>query len=307
MDNSDYKQIQLPFPSSNILYIFFNLCYLLWFRKGIFHISGHVHYAILALPKVSTILTIHDLVFLQSYKGIRRRVMKCLFLDLPVRKAKWITTVSDKSKDEIIKYTQCDPNKIIIIPNPLAENCITDFNHSFPIQPRLLFIGTKGNKNLENVIPSLYRLNIHLRIIGELTDKQLLLLRKFEINYSNDFNLTDNQLSNEYRNADIILFPSLYEGFGLPVIEGFCAGKPVITSDISPMREIADDAAFLVDPHSISSIRNAVKEVINNPVLRQSKIEKGRVIARSYESKKIYATYEKLWKQVQIGNEKAVL
>lgn len=307
MDNSDYSQIHLPFPSSNILYIFFNLCYLLRFRKGVFHISGHVHYAILALPKATTILTIHDLVFLQSYKGLRRRVMKWLFLDLPVRKAKWITTVSDKSKDEIIKNTKCNPSKIIVIANPLAENCITDFSHSFPIQPRLLFIGTKDNKNLENVIPSLYRLNIHLRIIGELTDKQLLLLRKFEINFSNDFNLTDHLLSNEYHNADIVLFPSFYEGFGLPVIEGFCAGKPVITSDISPMRDIADDAAFLVDPHSISSIRDGVKEVINNPVLRQSKVEKGRVIARSYGSKKIYAAYEKLWKQVQVGNENPVL
>ena len=307
MDNSDYKQIQLPFSSSNILYIFFNLCYLLRFRKGIFHISGHVHYAILALPKATTILTIHDLVFLQSYKGFRRRVMKWLFLDLPVRKAKWITTVSDKSKDEIIRNTKCDFNKIYVIPNPVAQIFDIDLRNCFPNHPRLLFIGTMPNKNLENVIPALFDLNIHLHIIGELTDKQLLLLRKFEINYSNDFNLTDNQLSNEYHNADIVLFPSLYEGFGLPVIEGFCAGKPVITSDISPMREIADEAAFLVDPHSISSIRDGVKEVINNPILRQSKIEKGRLIARSYESKKIYAVYEKLWKQVQVGNEKAVL
>jgi glycosyltransferase involved in cell wall biosynthesis len=258
---------------------------------------------ILALPKSSTILTIHDLVFLQTYKGLRRRVMKWLFLDLPVRKAKWITTVSDKSKDEIIKYTKCDPNKIIVIANPLAENCFTDFNPYLPRQPRLLFIGTKGNKNLENVIPSLYRLNIHLRIIGELTDKQLLLLRKFEINYSNDFNLSDNQLYNEYHNADIILFPSLYEGFGLPVIEGFCAGKPVITSDISPMKEIADGAAFLVDPYYIPSIRDGVNAVINNPELRQSKVEKGKLIALSYQSKKIYGEYENLWKQVQATNQ----
>jgi glycosyltransferase involved in cell wall biosynthesis len=298
MDVTSYKQIRLPFPSSNVLFILFNLYYLLRFRSGLFHISGHVHYAILALPKSSTILTIHDLVFLQTYKGLRRRVMKWLFLDLPVRKAKWITTVSEKSRDEIIKYTKCDPNKIIVIANPLAENCFTDFNPYFPRQPRLLFIGTKGNKNLENVIPSLYRLNIHLRIIGELTNKQLLLLRKFEINYSNDFNLTDNQLSSEYQNADIILFPSLYEGFGLPVIEGFCAGKPVITSDISPMKEIAENAAFLVDPLSISSIRDGVNAVINSPNLRQSKVEKGRLIAHSYQSKKIYIEYKNLWKQV---------
>jgi glycosyltransferase involved in cell wall biosynthesis len=231
--------------------------------------------------------------------------MKWIFLDIPVRRAKWITTVSDKSKDEIIKYTKCDPSKIFVIANPLSENCNIDLDYAFPKQPRLLFIGTKENKNLENVISSLYGLNIHLRIIGELTTRQQLLLRKFEINFSHDFNLTDHQLSIEYKNADIVLFPSLYEGFGLPVIEGFCAGKPVITSNLSPMKDIAKDAAILVDPHSISSIRDGVNEVIKNPELRQSKVEKGKLIAQVYQSKKILAEYENLWKQVQDSNEKA--
>jgi glycosyltransferase involved in cell wall biosynthesis len=131
------------------------------------------------------------------------------------------------------------------------------------------------------------------------------LLRKFQINYSSAFNLSDDQLSIEYQSADIVLFPSLYEGFGLPVIEGFCAGKPVITSDISPMKEIASDAAFLVDPHSISSIRHAVNLVINDAELRKEKVQRGRLIAHSYASNKIYAEYENLWKQVQICNEKA--
>ncbi|MEY4573013.1 MAG: hypothetical protein RLZ10_2283 [Bacteroidota bacterium] len=302
MENSKCKQIKLPFPSSNIFFIFFNLCYLLRFRNGIFHITGHVHYAVLALPSASTILTVHDLVFLQTYQGLRRRAMKWLFLDLPVRKAKWITTVSNKSKEEIIKFTNCDPSKIIVIANPLAENCSMNLNALFPEEPRLLFIGTKPNKNLENVIPALFGFNIHLRIIGELTHKQHLLLKKFEINYSYTFHLTNEELSYEYQSADIVLFPSLYEGFGLPVIEGFCAGKPVITSDLSPMKDIAQDAAFLVDPHSISSIRDGVKEVIDNFELRQSKVEKGGLIAYSYQSKNIYSQYENLWKQVQASN-----
>jgi glycosyltransferase involved in cell wall biosynthesis len=299
MEDSNYKQIQLPFPSSNILFIFFNLCYLLRFRRGIFHITGHIHYAVLALPRDSTVLTIHDLVFLQNYKGIRKRVMKLLFLDLPVQKAKWVTTVSEKSKQEIVKYTDCDPTKILVIGNPISTDCEIDLKFSFPHQPRILFIGTTHNKNLENVIPALYRLEIELRIIGKISERLHLLLRKFEIKYSNNFNLSNDQLSIEYKNADIILFPSLYEGFGLPVIEGFCVGKPVITSDISPMKEISDGAAFLVDPYSISSIREGVKEVIDNFELRKSKVEKGRLIAQSYQSKKIYSEYENLWKQVQ--------
>jgi glycosyltransferase involved in cell wall biosynthesis len=305
MGNTDSERIQLPFPSSNILFIFINICYLLRLRRSVVHITGHVHYAILALPRTSTILTIHDLVFLKTYKGLRRRAMKWIFLDLPVRKAKWITTVSNKSKEEIIKYTNCDPNKIFVIANPLSENCNIDFDYAFSDQPRLLFIGTKENKNLENVISALYGLNIHLRIIGELTSRQHLLLRKFEINFSNDFNLTEHQLSIEYKNTDIVLFPSFYEGFGLPVIEGFCAGKPVITSNLSPMKDIAKDAALLVDPYSISSIRNGVKEVIKNQELRQLNVEKGKLIAELYHSKKILAEYENLWKQVQDSNEKA--
>jgi glycosyltransferase involved in cell wall biosynthesis len=307
MEDSNYKQIQLPFPSSNILFIFFNLCYLLRFRRGIFHITGHIHYAVLALPRDSTVLTIHDLVFLQNYKGIRKRVMKLLFLDLPVQKAKWVTTVSEKSKQEIVKYTNCDPTKILVIGNPISTDCDIDLKISFPHQPRILFIGTTHNKNLENVIPALYRLEIELRIIGKISERLHLLLRKFEIKYSNNFNLSNDQLSIEYKNADIILFPSLYEGFGLPVIEGFCVGKPVITSDISPMKEISDGAAFLVDPYSISSIRDAVNKVISNPELRQSKVEKGRLIARSYQNKKIFSEYENLWRQVQVNSKKAAV
>jgi glycosyltransferase involved in cell wall biosynthesis len=307
MEDSNYKQIQLPFPSSNILFIFFNLCYLLRFRRGIFHITGHIHYAVLALPRDSTVLTIHDLVFLQNYKGIRKRVMKLLFLDMPVQKAKWVTTVSEKSKQEIVKYTNCDPTKILVIGNPISTDCEIDLKFSFPHQPRILFIGTTHNKNLENVIPALYRLEIELRIIGKISERLHLLLRKFEIKYSNNFNLSNDQLSIEYKNADIILFPSLYEGFGLPVIEGFCVGKPVITSDISPMKEISDGAAFLVDPYSISSIRDAVNKVISNPELRQSKVEKGRLIARSYQNKKIFSEYENLWRQVQVNSIKAAV
>ena len=68
------------------------------------------------------------------------------------------------------------------------------------------------------------------------------------------------------------------------------------------MKEIADGAAFLVDPNSIPSIREGVNAVVNNPELRQSKVEKGRLIALSYQSKKIYTEYENLWKKVQATN-----
>lgn len=305
MNLEEHNTIVLPFPSSNIFYIFFNLIFLKKNRRGLYHITGHIHYAALALPKESTILTIHDLVFLNTYTGLRKIVMKWLFLDLPIKRVKWITTVSEKTKQEIIHYSNCDPKKIFVIDNPidpLLHISKTNFNH---LKPVLLFLGTKQNKNLENSIPALFQLNIQLRIVGELTLEQQSLLEKYEIDYVMLVNLDDDDLRKEYYNCNIVLFPSFYEGFGLPLIEGFSAGKPVITSSISPMTDIAKDAAVYVNPHSISSIRHAVQKLISNSTLQNEKISKGIEIVKKYNVQLILDQYQSLWHKVSEENSSA--
>ena len=288
----------MPFPSSNVLYIFFNLLYLKRYRSGIYHVTGHVHYAALALPKESTILTIHDLVFMTTYKGVRRIVMKWLFLDLPVNRVKWITTVSEKTKQEIILHSRCDPNKIIVIENPV-DPLLKFTNKSFnTVKPVLLFLGTKPNKNLENTIAAIYKLDVKLRIIGELTSYQTQLLRKFDIDYTQTKNLDDVGLREEYNLCDIVLFPSLYEGFGLPVIEAFAVGKTVITSNISPINIIAKDAVVYVNPNSIISIRNGLLKLISNPELRREKVSKGLEIIHGYQVDEVIDKYHDLWNKV---------
>jgi glycosyltransferase involved in cell wall biosynthesis len=288
----------LPFPSSNVFFILFNLIFLLKRREGIFHVTGHVHYAALVLPKNRTVLTIHDLVFLHSYSGIRRKVMKWLFLDLPVKRMKWITTVSEKSKNEIVAFTNCDPNKIIVIHNPVDINFQGTKENNLTDVPVLLFLGTKPNKNLECVIAALYKVKIHLRIIGDLTKEQMQLLEKFSISYSSVSNISDEELIKEYTNCDVVLFPSIYEGFGLPIVEGFCSGRPVITSNLSPMKDIACGAASLVDPNSIASIRKGVIELISNKILYSECIKKGLEISKFYTSKNITEQYSTVWSKI---------
>jgi glycosyltransferase involved in cell wall biosynthesis len=288
----------LPFPSSNVFYILFNLIFLLKRREGVFHVTGHVHYAALVLPRNRTVLTIHDLVFLHSYSGIKRKVMKWLFLDLPVRRMKWITTVSEKSKNEIVAFTNCDPNKIIVIHNPVDVNFQETKENNLSDFPILLFLGTKPNKNLECVIAALYKLKIHLRIIGDLSKKQIQLLEKFSIPYSSVSNISDEELIKEYTNCDVVLFPSIYEGFGLPIVEGFCSGRPVITSNLSPMKDIASGAASLVDPNSIASIRKGVIEIITNKILYSECIKKGLEISKFYASKNITEQYNTVWSKI---------
>jgi glycosyltransferase involved in cell wall biosynthesis len=243
-------------------------------------------------------------VFLHTYKGLRRSLLKWIFLDLPVRKAKYITTISEKSKQEILDYTNCDPEKILVIPNPVdpifasstplpsagLPTMVGRFNLS-----TILFLGTKPNKNLELTIAALFGLDVHLRIIGELSRKQKEMLEKFNIQYSSDFSISPEQLAAEYTNADLILFPSTYEGFGLPVIEGFQAERPVITSNISPMKEVAGDGALFAEPTSIASIREAVIKLLNDQTLKIQLVAAGKEKVKQYQPGFIAEAYQQLW------------
>ena len=298
------QRIELPFTSKGIVPICLNLLYLLQFKKGLFHITGDVHYAVLALPKKSTVLTIHDLVFLEASRGIRKYFLKWIYLKLPVSRAKYITTISERSKKEIVLHGKCNQDKIIVIPNPVDSNIRFEIKQFNQTEPRFLFIGLKENKNFDRTIQAISGIKIHLRIIGNLNAAQKALLQMHKINYSSDSSISDEQLIQEYIDCDAILFPSIYEGFGLPVIEGFKAGRPVITSDLEPMNEISQGAALLVDPFSVASIREAVIKLVNNEQLRDELVERGFDVVKQYEVETISQQYINLWSKIADQNDR---
>jgi glycosyltransferase involved in cell wall biosynthesis len=292
------NSIILLLKSNNPFFIFLNLLWLLQYRKGIFHVTGHVHYAALFLPSQRTMLTIHDLGFLYQYKGWKRSIMRWLFLNWPLRRIKYITTVSEKTKTEILKYSKFPSENIFVIPNPV-QSMIRCQPKQFNVEkPIILFIGTKPNKNLDRTIESLNGLKVHLRIIGKLNTAHLNNLSINNIEYSNGICLSNEELANEYVNADMVLFPSIYEGFGLPIIESFEAGRPIITSNLEPMNIIAEDAAYLVDPYDKMTIRDSVLQVIEDERFRIEKVTKGLEIAKKYSVDTIRKMYEQLWRSV---------
>src|ERR1700743_1344476 len=124
-------------------------------KADVYHITGDIHYIALGLPRRRPLLTIHDCIFLYSSKGIKRKILKWLFLDMPVRRASLVTTISDATRQDILKNTNCPEDKIIVVPNPV-DHTIRHIPAVFrDKEPVLLFIGSTPNKTLERVIAAL--------------------------------------------------------------------------------------------------------------------------------------------------------
>lgn len=267
-------------------------------RNDINHISGHIHDVIIGLLGCKTVLTIHDLVFIDNVKNPIKRFYKWLFwLYIPIKLADKVTCISNETKRKVLYHI--NTNNVTVIYNPLDpafKYTPKSFNEKSPI---VLHIGTFWNKNLERTIMALEGINCHLRIIGKLDNRIIQLLNEKKINFSNVVDLTDDEIRQEYINCDIVNFPSIYEGFGMPIIEGQKTGRVVITSNIEPIKEISGNAVVYVNPYDINSIKDAYINVINNSRLREELINKGLTNTKRFNSKVIANQYLELYKSLK--------
>lgn len=274
----------------------------LFFRRqkaDIYHVTGHIHYITLAFPPEKTVLTIHDLAFLHTRAGIRRFVLKKILLDLPVRKLRFITAVSEATKNEIVAQTDCAADKIRVVENPVDGIFFAGLEKEFNAEcPTVLQIGTEPHKNLPNLLKAIEDINCRLVIIGKLTEELRSLLNEKQIKYENKYNLDDKKVQSEYQKADIVTFCSLYEGFGLPIVEAQAMQTPVVTSDIEPMRGVAGEGACLVDPKDFLSIRAGIQRIIDDKIFRENLIQKGLKNVERFRPEKIAAQYEALYEEM---------
>jgi glycosyltransferase involved in cell wall biosynthesis len=288
----------MPHYSSSIRDIARNMAFARRSRADIFHVTGDVHYVVLTLPAKKTILTIHDSVFIRNSRGLKREFFKWIFLKLPVKRSRFVTTISAQSKKEIVQFTGCNPEKVIVIPNPVNAaiyNREKEFNTT---NPTLLFIGSTPNKNLDRIVEAIAGIPCTLEIVGHITDEQQVLLKKYDISFRQLTSLSEPEMADRYAACDMIMFPSLYEGFGLPILEGQKAGRVVLTSNISPMQEVAGAGACLVDPQNPGSIRTGVKKIITDSMYRDNLIKKGFENIQQYGVQQIADQYLKLYQTI---------
>lgn len=290
-------KVELPFFSKGFSARKKNIDFVKSIKANILHITGNDHYVILGLKKRKTVLTIHDIEVLKRASGIKRLILKKLWFDLPIKYATVVTTISQFSKNEILSLANYNtPIKVIYNPISLPiEYKPKKFNEK---HPHILHIGTKHNKNLTRLIIALKDINCHLNIIGNPNQEQINLLKNNAISYSIKSNLSDEQMIAEYESCDIVSFVSTYEGFGLPIVEAQACGRPVLTSNIASMPEVAGEGAYFVNPFDSGDIKKAIQELIHTPDLREKLVTKGLENTKRFDSKIIATQYTDLYKQI---------
>ena len=266
------------------------------------HVTGDITFVTYFLKKKKTVLTILDLGLMNHPNPILRKVLQVFWVQLPVKRAGYITTISVATKTELLKFVNVDEKKIRVLYIPVAdlmEYTPKSFNTS---KPTILQIGTKENKNLIRLAQALKGINCKLSIVGVLTEKQLTTLKENNIDYTNAVNISNEALKQQYENADMLAFVSTYEGFGMPIVEAQIVGRPVITSDLLSMPEVAGGAAHLVDPYSIEEIKNGVLQIIEDATYRDTLIEKGRNNAVRFSVETISKQYAELYRNILKAN-----
>ena len=295
---AEVDSIYLPVPNYSVKGLWKNIRYALKQKKkkyDIIHITGTEHYLLPFLWNERVVITIHDLGFYINHKSSYKNVLKYFLWIKTLPLASHVTFISDKSKSETLRLVKLNEEKCSIVLNPVGLEFSAQPKLINKISPVILHIGTGANKNLATTAIALYNFPCKLRIVGKLTDAQRMVLKLYNICYECVSNLTDEEILLEYRNCDIVNFPSLYEGFGMPIIEGQSIGRPVLTSNLSPMKEVAGNGAMLINPTCPNSIRKGYEKLLENV---DEYIEKGFENVKRFDLTRIVKQYLDIYNKI---------
>jgi glycosyltransferase involved in cell wall biosynthesis len=294
----EVETVRCPFPSKGFLPRWRNVRHAGRQVADVHHIVGDSHYLAPGLPGKRTVLTIHDCAAFDRLRGWRRAVLKYFWFTGPMRRAAVVTTISEASREELRKWVGPLANKLTVVPDCVFSDlryAPKSFNEKAPV---VLQVGTKENKNLERVAEAIATTNCQLHVVGDMDGNQRNRCKDLGIPFCVFGVLSDEALVQAFRRADIVVFASLYEGFGLPILEAQAIGRPVITSNISSLPEAAGDGALLVDPLSVDEIRAAIVRIINDAALRTSLVEKGLKNIERFRPEAVASRYAEIYRQI---------
>jgi glycosyltransferase involved in cell wall biosynthesis len=250
------------------------------------------HYVLPPLARCRSVVTIHDCIHLRFPQYLPHRLAFQYArgsIWLATRVASRILTVSEASKRDILQFFDVPADKVSVIYNGIDDRFWTEPSEDEVVRVRerfqlendfVLYAGNvKPHKNLERLIDAFHLVrqegldHLKLVITGDEISKYAELRRavhRYNLHKYVRFlgYMPDETLAVLYRLAGVFVFPSLYEGFGLPPLEAMASGTPVVTSNVSSLPEVVGDAAVLVDPYDPRSIADGIGRVFTEPGLR---------------------------------------
>lgn len=269
---------------------------------------------------VKQLLVVHDLAFEHFNGHLDWLTQKYYRYYTPrfTKKAKRIVTVSEFTKNDIVQRYKIAPEKIDVVYNgsnprfqPLTEPAKEEVRRKYTNGSKyFMYAGAiHPRKNISRLFQAFDDFKkddstgIKLVIAGRKaweTDETMQVYNR--MNHKDEVvflgHLEQSELVSVTGAAEAMVYISLLEGFGIPIVEAMSCDVPVITSNISSMPEVAGDAGILVDPYSVNAITEAMKKISSDTTLRHSLIEKGRVQQKKFSWKK---TGDQLWESMMKG------
>ena len=239
-----------------------------------------------------TAITIHDLnhIDVDANTSFLKKLYYNIVLKRACRKAALIFTVSEFSKGRIVDWSGINPDKVKVVYNGVSSAFHQDVQPYLPGFPYIFIVGNrKLHKNEDRALRAFAQANIdkniHVLFSGKPSDQLANTAKELQIEDRVKFlgRLSEDDLASTYKGALCLLFPSLYEGFGLPIIEAMACGTPVITSNTTALFEIGNNETLQVNPENIKDISTNLEKIIVNKLLREELISNGLKIVLKYD------------------------
>ncbi|HPP66847.1 MAG TPA: glycosyltransferase family 1 protein [bacterium] len=281
----------------------------------------HTQYHLPFFTRIPSVITLHDVSYLRhpEFFPVRERLKMRMFMPVSIKKAKKIITVSHFSKNEILKFHPSAKYKLTTVYYGVSENfkpldnvnIEATLNKYGIARPYILAVSNiQPRKNLNGLLKAFVTLcqqqkdfPCRLVIAGRklwLYNEIFSEIRRFPV--ADKIILTDylknDELSCLYNGAEMSVYISFYEGFGLPALEAMACGCPVIVSDNSSLPEIVGDAGMLVDPYNVNELASVIKNLFYDKTLRGKLKQKGIEQAKKFSWRKCATETVEIYKQV---------
>jgi glycosyltransferase involved in cell wall biosynthesis len=310
------KSTRIPNRILQLFWLYLRFPPVEWFLGDIdvFHSPAHSPVYAYCPPARNWVVTVHDLFTFKLNYDKKTQEKEMIVLRRIELNAERVIAVSNSTRNDLLEIIPSLDSRVVVIPEGVDEKFYKErFSSNVLIKygiqtPYILYLGAAdSHKNLPSLVKIFKRLSEimpHSMVFaGRITERY-----KAVIKLTNEINLQDrvvftgaideNDISSIYKGADLLVLPSLYEGFGLVLLEAMASGTPVVASNVSSIPEVVGDAAKLFDPYDVEDIYDTIYTVASDSNLREKMRKEGIERARLFSWKKMAQETLRIYEEV---------